>query len=187
MKQGAQLSWSEAPLRSHDPFDRADLDPEIDAFGPALHRALSHFARPRSRLKPWLFCPMGIGGHRDHLIVRNTVLNRLSDIEKGFFVAFYEDLHYASKPANRESGVSDFHHCLPSHHFRRTALVLGHHADLKLRMVALYTSQFHQIPEDLSEFTPALSGAEPHEAIWADREISRDWRVWFRKLRRAGQ
>src|SRR5690242_12983866 len=33
------LGWSEAPLRSHDPFDRANLDPEIDAFGPSLHRA----------------------------------------------------------------------------------------------------------------------------------------------------
>lgn len=176
------LGWSEAPLRWYGPFARDNLDSEVKAFAPKLHRVLAKFAHTRSNLKPWLFCPMGIGGHRDHLIVRTAVLNGLTEIEKGFFVAFYEDLHYASKTDKRDNGLAEFLPCLNNNQFRRTSLPLGHRADLKLKMVRLYASQFEQSPEDLREFTPALIEEKPHEAIWARREILRDWRVWIRML-----
>src|SRR5262249_39388625 len=130
----------------------------------------------------WLFCPMGIGAHRDHILVRNAVLKKLTDLEKGFFVAFYEDLHYASKSDKRECGIADFFRCLGNHKFRRTALPLGRCADLKLLMVRLYASQFQGSPRDLEKFTPAISGEGPHEAIWARREISKDCRVRLRRL-----
>jgi LmbE family N-acetylglucosaminyl deacetylase len=176
------LHWSEAPLRGYDPFDGNDLGPEVSCFAPQLRQTLDALSRPASRLKPWLFCPIGIGGHRDHLIVRNALLSDLADLERRFSVAFYEDLPYASQPDRRDSGIADFAHALGSFQFQRKALPLGRHADVKLRMVRLYESQFEASPTTLARYTPAVSGAEPHEAIWARRELSRDLRLWLRRL-----
>lgn len=179
------LQWSEAPLRGYRPFDGDDLDTEIDSFAPQLHRALGALNQSSFLPKAWLFCPMGIGGHRDHLIVRNALLRDLGELERRFSVAFYEELPYASDPGRRESGIGDFFRALAAtgkSGLRRQTLRLGRRADLKLRMVCLYASQFEASPTTLAQYIPAVAGAEPHEAVWARGRLSRDARLWLLRL-----
>lgn len=96
----------EAPVRGREPFDTdkaaADailLDRQvIDAiFAAAPERA----AGPR----PWLYCPMGIGGHVDHVAVLTIVLKHYEALRASYRIAFYEDLHYASAWTLRVAGL----------------------------------------------------------------------------------
>lgn len=57
-----------------------------------------------STLRPWLFCPAGIGDHVDHVAVRTVIAGHLDALGHSYRVAFYEDLHYAADPEKRRLG-----------------------------------------------------------------------------------
>src|SRR5262249_32759380 len=97
MKETA-VHWPETPLRGYNPFDGQQRTAELAKFGPQLLELLRAIRKGRAKRKPWLFCPMGIGGHRDHLLIRDIIVTYLSELEAFFRIGFYEDLPYASKP-----------------------------------------------------------------------------------------
>jgi len=160
------LGWSEAPLRGYNPFDVSALQAELATFESELIDALKSFGSPEGRYKPWLFCPSGIGGHRDHLIVRNSIANHIPELEQAFVLAFYEDLPYAYHMERYNAGIGDFLSLFVSNQVHRTAIRFDDLLGLKLRMLHCYASQFDKLPEDLAHFTPAASGSVVCEAIW---------------------
>ncbi|MGT2467341.1 hypothetical protein ACVOMV_24280 [Mesorhizobium atlanticum] len=87
----------EAPLRGHAPFDTAKVEDDARQLDEAVVAAIFAAAmeRPTDR-RPWLFCPMAIGGHIDHMVILKIVLRHYNALRARWRIAFYEDLHYAS-------------------------------------------------------------------------------------------
>ena len=52
-----------------------------------------------------LYCPAGIGGHRDHLSTLLAVRGAFDKLRSRSAIHLYEDLHYASVPQARETGT----------------------------------------------------------------------------------
>jgi hypothetical protein len=162
------LDQLDSPLRGQKPFDLVGLESEVSQIRPILRDLLNE--RPMVSGNPLLFCPAGIGSHRDHLIVRDCVLAERDWLCDAYRVVFYEDLHYASALCTRDRGLHAFLSAAqglgPLKRYRFP--VTGE----KLALVRHYRSQFKKLPEDLSDFTPADGSGEPHEATWAVEEIA---------------
>jgi len=160
------LQWPEAPLRGYAPFDGHERDGEASKLEPELVRTLDTLGNTLGARSLWLFAPMAIGHHRDHLIVRDIVLRNIEHLQQRYHIAFYEDLHYASRREHRIHGIDDFVTATAGA-FSRTVLPLGELAARKLFLIQRYASQFETLPTGLEQFTPADAESRPHEAIWS--------------------
>jgi LmbE family N-acetylglucosaminyl deacetylase len=152
----------------HKPFDLGKVSWNAERIGPPVIEELRSLVAKRDD-RPWLFCPIGIGGHVDHLALRNTILNNYEELSHIFKIGFYEDLHYASNAEARVAGVELFLDALGGHNICRYALPLGRLASTKLKLINIYRSQFLRRPRSLSKFVPSTPlPSEPHEAIWSE-------------------
>jgi len=166
-----QLDLPEAPLRAQDPFKGHSTAKDVRDVEMALMAALNDLAPKGNGTRPWLFCPAGIGGHVDHLLVRNAVLQKIVDLRRLYRIAFYEDLHYASDRRKRWRGLADFRDAAKGLCLARVKLPIGDKAEEKLRLVQLYASQLTPQLMDITRYSPpAFSRAGPHEAVWIVRE-----------------
>ena len=104
-----ELNLPEAPLRGQHPFQGRSSTKDAFDVETALMGALSDLAAAAKDTRPWLFCPAGIGGHIDHLLVRDAILKHLGELQQLYRIAFYEDLHYASDRLKRWQGLAEFH------------------------------------------------------------------------------
>ena len=111
------------------------------------------------QLKRWskVFGPLGLGGHIDHLLVRET-LDSL--FRKGSRFFFYEDLPYAG-----EIAVEDYHSELPllTAGMASTSLPPSDWLDLKLKCLKFYGSQVAD--KDLCSVIEATDRANG-ERVW---------------------
>ena len=103
------LGLLDAPLRGRAPFDDSYVAADSRLFEEPILQAIEHLAVHRpAGLRPWVFSPMGIGGHVDHFAVLTVVLSNLARIGAHHRIAFYEDLPYASHPLQRIKGIPRF-------------------------------------------------------------------------------
>ena len=163
------LEHPDAMARGQQSFDSARyVDAEqlirnslmVALMGPTIGR------RPASR--PWLFCPAGIGGHLDHLAVLATVVRGLQRLKEHYRIAFYEDLHYASRRVAREHGLRVLRQFVHGHELKRVSFALdARQQAFKLQLGGLYASQLTPALRSIQAYTPATPGpAVPHEALW---------------------
>ncbi|WP_296747595.1 hypothetical protein [Mesorhizobium sp.] len=157
----------EAPLRGFDPFETAKADDDSRRLDGAVTAAIFAAARKdHGGQQPWLFCPMGIGGHIDHMVVLKIVLRHYRALQARWRIAFYEDLHYAATWRERAAGLARFQNLAAPLKPRRSLWPIGESAD-KLALAALYPSQFATPPASIKPFTPAQRIPAPaHEALW---------------------
>ena len=162
------LCLSEPSLFGLDPFDLRDIENEIAPLSERLIPFLEErFYKSDGPGATALYCPMGIGGHRNHLSTLMTIRKHYDLIRQYCTIWLYEDLHYASDPAAREAGI-----------LRATAVFEGIRlnsfltrlspaaVDRKLGDARIYHSQ-HRQPPEAARYTPASNAApEVHEAIW---------------------
>jgi LmbE family N-acetylglucosaminyl deacetylase len=139
---------------------------EVDC-GPALRRRLLDAIGPLVRDRPstMVLSPLAIGGHRDHLAVRDTAMATVP-IER---LVFYEDLPYASECADEEirALVSGIDRSLTP-----TVVPIADGIRAKLdTTAACYPSQL--LEEDrraIEAHAHAVGGAQgPAERIWSLR------------------
>ena len=163
------LEFKDAMARSEHPFDAShsgDISRLIEEkvlaslVGPMLGMTTSR--------KPWLFVPMGIGGHVDHVAVLMVILRHRRLLAKNYQIAFYEDLYYASNPASRQKAISSLKASLEAPQLIRLHLSLVPKMQtLKLELVQLYASQLTENLKTIKAFTPAYNEQSiPHEAMW---------------------
>ncbi|PWT84835.1 MAG: hypothetical protein C5B58_04070 [Acidobacteria bacterium] len=120
------------------------------------------------RPRPWLYCPMGIGGHVDHLTILRIVIKNYQVLQSAYRIAFYEDLHYASNWRARVTGLTRFRNLVAPLSPRRSMHLIGD-TQQKLKLINLYQTQFAQLSTSISQFTPQLFFPSPaHEAIWTE-------------------
>lgn len=125
-----------------------------------------------SSVRPWLFCPCGIGGHIDHVAIRMLVNQNFDQLSQSYRIGFYEDLHYASSAAARSVGMNNLWQEARGRNLRRYVFPLGEDVAKKLALIQLYKSQFLILPQSIEEYTPAVEPANPpHEAIWSGKPI----------------
>lgn len=158
--------FEEAPIRGQDIFDTDKSVEDAARFAPKVMDAIAAVgSEPPAAQRPWLYCPMGIGGHVDHVMILRIVSNRVADLAKVYRLAFYEDLHYASNLRARIVGLARFRALLAPAKPRRSM----HRIDdirTKLAEINLYASQIAE-PPTIDQFTPAQFLPTPaHEAIW---------------------
>jgi hypothetical protein len=159
------LKLSEPGVRGFASFDSRDLDSEVGHVEFALQLFFDNAAGVRQQSA--LFCPMGIGGHRDHLLTLLAVKAMMPLLQNRFDVFLYEDLHYSSVSSVRQAGIGRAMATMSGFNLSRIRYSLSR--DLfaqKLELIALYDSQFKSSirPED---FIPADNEAPtPHEAVW---------------------
>ncbi|MGB8277131.1 MAG: hypothetical protein WCF20_04230 [Methylovirgula sp.] len=165
-----ELGLPEAPLRAQDPFKGQISETDSAEVEASLMTALADVTPPANAARPWLFCPAGIGGHIDHLLVRNAVMKQLGTLRRTHRVAFYEDLHYASDRSKRWKDLAKFLDTARDLKLARIKLPMDGRADLKLALIRLYSSQLTQELSVISRFSPAsLLGTGLHEAVWVPR------------------
>ena len=130
------------------------------------------FADKSSTVRPWLFCPVGIGGHVDHVAIRMLVNQNFDQLSQSYRIGFYEDLHYASSAAARSVGINNLWQEAHCRNLRRYVFPLGEDVAKKLALIQLYKSQFLSMPQSIEQYTPAVEPPNPpHEAIWSDEPM----------------
>jgi hypothetical protein len=165
------LLLKEPSLRGFLPFDSGDLADEILGVSSVLLSFLeTHFRAERRGPAAALFCPMGIGGHRDHLLTLLAVKDLMPFLLKRFDVFFYEDLPYASISSARNAGIERALGVLGDFQMLRHRLALSQALfKKKLGLLAIYDSQFKSSPKR-ADFIPADADfPTPHEAVWSCR------------------
>jgi LmbE family N-acetylglucosaminyl deacetylase len=158
----------EAPLRGRDPFDPAHAAEDAAALGPEIMGAIKALLpRKKPGRRPTLYCPIGIGHHLDHLVVRGTVLANLAWLRQWYGVVFYEDLPYAANMAPRREMLDAFTALVGPPAPRRRVLKV-HDPAAKVELAVIYLSQHGWLPPPVGWFVPATGEAdEPmHEALW---------------------
>lgn len=162
------LRLREPPLIGYGPFDLTGLDVEVAALSailmPYLLAMLPGDGDPGAAR---LYCPMGIGGHRNHLSTLLAVRRAYDALRRRCAVFLYEDLHYASDPPAREAGLRCAAQVFAGTKLSRIVLPLhSHEAERKMQWIGLYASQHNRAPR-LADYTPASGIASgPHEIIW---------------------
>jgi hypothetical protein len=165
---GADLALEEPSLIGYEPFDLVDLGAAVARTSqrliPFLFDLLPSGADPRTVN---LYCPMGIGGHRDHVSTLVAVRGAYERLSKRCALHLYEDLHYASVRSPREAGLRRAAELFAGFGLSATVhLMSAGDAARKMRWVGLYASQ-HPNALRPEQFIPA-SGltSELHEIVW---------------------
>jgi hypothetical protein len=162
------FGFREPRLAGYEPFDLTDLAPEVDLLlAELIPYLLDRLPSDGDPNAAGLYCPMGIGGHRNHISTLLAVRGAYTALSRRRTVYLYEDLHYASVAPVRDEGL------------RRAAQVFGGYrlspivqplsqgeAERKMAWIGLYASQHPRTPQ-LADFTPASGlDANVHEIVW---------------------
>jgi LmbE family N-acetylglucosaminyl deacetylase len=155
------LGFDDAGLRGYDDLsERLEARPEDAAVAARVAEVLAPLLRPCTTL----LCPLALGEHVDHRIVRDAVLGPARRL--GLPVLFYEDLPYARHLEEAEIDAGR----------RRVAPEAGAVVvplsgaawERKVRQVSLYRSQLR--PEDLDDLEAharrTAGGAGRAERVW---------------------
>ncbi len=162
------LGLREAPLVGHGPFDLTDLDADVSALSasllPYLLAILPSDSGPDAAS---LYCPMGIGKHRDHIATLLAVREAYDALRHRCTVFLYEDLHYASGPHARDVGLQRAGEIFAGSRLQPIVEELQpQQAQRKMQWIGFYASQ-HPGPPRAADFTPAsgmVTGL--HEIVW---------------------
>jgi hypothetical protein len=162
------LMFKEPGLSGIHPLDVTDIQVDIDCLSGVLVDFLIGLHQPDGINKPSLFCPMGIGGHRNHLAVLGVIAKALPRLRRLYDMYFYEDLYYASDQSARNEGLSRATAILNGERLARIVTPLSpEDFARKMSLVGTYSSQHRGQPQP-SYFVPAAPDAGgPHEAFWS--------------------
>lgn len=162
------LGLWEPALLGREPFDLTGLEEEVAALSSRLIPSLLSIL-PREGESPTasLYCPMGIGRHRNHLSTLVAVRRAYDSLCHRCTVFLYEDLHYASVLHARQAGLRHVAQLFAGSLLSPTVLpIVSGDVERKMQLINLYASQ-HARPPRVADFTPAsgiVSGL--HEIVW---------------------
>lgn len=160
------LDLLDAPLRGLKPLDSKPSEKEMEYVEGTLFNKLAEIGSEFGQ-KALLLAPAGIGGHIDHLTIRDWAISNLSELNSKYSVGFYEDLHYASDPEVRRSDLRDLMNHVPKQHQLTRIRYPINDVSEKLDLLRIYQSQFPKKDVNIDNFIPAESDRKsPHEAFW---------------------
>lgn len=161
------LALSEPPVTGWGAFDLTRLDEEVTLLARQLVPFVLGLASRDGDPRPALYCPMGIGGHRNHLSVMLAVRRAIVVLSSACDLFLYEDLHYASRAPVRQRGLGIARQVFGDALTEAIPVPLDPGAAArKFQHLSSYASQHHEAPR-LADFTPASGLCDlPHEIVW---------------------
>ena len=179
LRRGEDIAFVQAAgLARHDLFLE---EPSLSGFGPFDLTGLpAAVIRASDRLIPFLlnllppagdpahlYCPAGIGSHRDHITTLLAVRSAYDKLKARCTLHLYEDLHYASAPHLREAGLKRAAQVFSGMKLSPQAHVMSEdEAARKMQRIGLYASQ-HGTPPQPRKFMPASHLTDAlHEMTW---------------------
>ena len=162
------LGLQEPPLVGPGAFDITNLEADVVALSASLlPYLLAILPGGGDPSEVNVYCPMGIGGHRNHLSTLLAVRGAYDVLRHRCTLFLYEDLHYASDPRLREVGLQRAARIFSGNQLSPIVVPLNsHEAEHKMQWISLYASQHTHMPR-LADFTPASGRAFGlHEIIW---------------------
>jgi len=169
--QASFLNLPTSSLIGRHPFDLTGAaETRRRVVGPLMDALIGQTPAPPCSRRAWLFCPAAVGGHVDHAAVFDAVIGRYDELSAYYRIAFYEDLHYASKSKVRRRGLERMFDTAAVRPLgRRYWRLNSQDVQRKLALLRLYSSQFLDPPTDLAQFTPAAAPRHvAHEAFWSE-------------------
>jgi len=160
------LDLTDATGSGLKPLDLSDLSKEIKLVESRLVSLLKDMTK--NSQESIIFCPMAIGGHRNHLSTLIAILNNYKEISANkACVAFYEDLPYAANAQGRLIGIDLFSKISRAKKLTRYVHNLSNDEyQRKIDLVNIYLSQ-HCNGANNADFIPSDSKSpSPHEAFW---------------------
>jgi hypothetical protein len=166
-------------LRSHDlglsdvpddadPFDLTDIEAEVDLLSERLiPYLLDLLPQDSDANSAALYCPMGIGGHRNHVSTLRSIQRAYADLSKRCAIWLYEELYYASIPSIRNRDVAAARATFADRGLLpMIAPLSAAEMEMKLRWIGFYESQLDCTPQ-ADQYIPASDVSPwPHESIW---------------------
>jgi LmbE family N-acetylglucosaminyl deacetylase len=148
----------EAGLRIGCDFERSGNSRKPARFDPAIERIVREYD-PRL-----LLCPLGIGDHWDHILVRQAVLDM--KFKPDLLVLFYEDLPYADDlgPDGAKRFVA-----LVNHRFRDVAVPINwktKRAGLKYYSSQVGEDELRRVRQYTQDLADAVGTEAPCERFW---------------------
>jgi len=165
--QVKSLDLLDAPLRGLEPFKSKPSIRELEYIDDALSSVLVKIWNEFGQ-NTMLLAPAGIGGHVDHVTIRDWMIKHMNNLSSKYVLGFYEDLHYASDSEKRSSGIEELMNHLPkAYRLSRIRIPFDDDESVKLKLLEIYNSQFRPGTIDLEMYIPAENDKKkPHEAFW---------------------
>ncbi len=167
------LDLLDAPLRGLEPFKSKPSSREEEYINDAVFSVLTKIWNEFGQ-NTMLLAPAGIGGHVDHVTIRDWMIKHINKLSSKYVLGFYEDLHYASDAEKRSNGIEELVNHLPKSYFlSRVRIPFDGNEAVKLKLLEIYASQFRLGSIDLEKYIPAENDEKrPHEAFWLVSKIS---------------
>ncbi len=162
----SNFSLIDASVKGLNPFDLADIQDEINDISSQILPDLFEMLN-QSKSDNFIYCPMGVGKHRNHLSTLISILDNFNDLHSRSKVFFYEELPYSSNKYNKGEAVTRLKEAFPNNQLIRhiTKLSSGQFEE-KMQLISIYKSQ-HLPTVDSHSFIPYDSLITlPHEAYW---------------------
>lgn len=153
----------DATARGIEPFNLDNIEHEASA----LDQKLMDFFKSKASDEGTIYCPLGVGNHRNHISTLLVVLNNYDDLSSRFKVLFYEDLPYASNEMMRGEAVKRLKTFFADKILKRHFNMLSKEDfQIKKMLIESYKSQLAS-EFSFKDFCPAVEGVDDfHEAYW---------------------
>ncbi len=139
------LRMSDSSVYGLDPYNLENLDNQAAVLAEVLIPCLVElYQLDQDNI---LYCPMGVGGHRDHLATLMAILNNKIFLQKKMRLLFYFDLPYSSIEHQQKVGLQRFMNISKSTKiFGYSKLLTSFESEVKLKMINFYMSQHVSVP-----------------------------------------
>lgn len=165
------LNFQDACLSLKNPFDLTGIQIEVEKVQSLLSSHLTALSSQILNEKWKLYCPMGIGGHRNHVATLLAIHTEYSKLQSHFNIYFYEDLPYAYDIKKRTLGLQQFNELFKGRSMQRYEMPLST-ADALHKQALLestYKSQLDFYLHAMKSSTQDQEIENQFEAIWVIR------------------
>lgn len=136
------LQLADAGITHGNSFDLRDLEIDLDAL---QHTLIDYLQQLGSSI---IFCPMGIGGHRNHISTTQSILKNQKDLTQHTFY-YYVDMPYAARADIKDKGLSNFKNLAKDQGYDIVEPAYSNiitDSQSKLDLIKLYASQYNRLP-----------------------------------------
>ena len=160
------FSLVDASVKRNNPFDLFEIQNEVNDISSQILPELVKMLN-QSKGDNYIYCPMGVGRHRNHLSTLISILDNFNDIQSRSKVFFYEELPYSSIKDSKIEAVNRLKKAFPNNQLiRHVSMLSGSQFKKKMQLISIYKSQLSTTIQ-CNSFIPYDDFITlPHEAYW---------------------
>lgn len=161
------LNFKEPKLLGINPFDLNNINNDVAFLNKHLIKVVLDIIQSRKSQIYQIFCPIGIGGHRNHVSTTLSILKNINFIREKAKVYFYEDLPYANNPSLRYQGLRRLLKMSNQKEFFNTKIhFTTEQYEEKRNLIKFYKSQHLNSPDINNFFLKNITHQTYFESLW---------------------